>query len=165
MTSMTVRQIAEICFFTLLSKDKKAQSQVIEEFYAPNCVFEDPLVSVNSSKSLLAQFSILSSLFKGIKAQPQCVLLSTEGTRDVVVMDSLLTFELYFLGCIQMRVITKFEFLNDKIIKQEDVWSVLDLLSRVPLAGFLYGWVRRLNGAITALAMTQMDKLEGKIKS
>ena len=62
MTSMTVRQIAEICFFTLLSKDKKAQSQVIEEFYAPNCVFEDPLLSVNSSKSLLAQFSILSSI-------------------------------------------------------------------------------------------------------
>lgn len=161
---MTVRQIAEMCFFTLLSKDKEAQQQVVEEFYASDCKFEDPLVSVVGNKALLAQFSILSSIFSGIRAQPQCVLLSTEGTRDVVVIDSILTFEVYFLGSLQMRCITKYEFLDDKIVKQEDVWSVLDLLSRVPLAGWIYGGIRKVNGSVTALAVGQLNKLQKRIK-
>lgn len=164
---MTVKQISEMVYSSLLSKDQQAQQVAISEFFHADCTFNDPLVGTKSSQALLSQYKLLGLLFTTVKADPVCVLLSSENGKDVVVVDGLLVLGLPLLGnVIKMRVISKVEFVDEKIAKWEDVWSVLDLVSSVPLLGSLYGTIRTFNGWLAHTFVSQVvDRKFLKVKN
>ncbi|KAJ3301517.1 hypothetical protein HDV03_000693 [Kappamyces sp. JEL0829] len=143
----TLKHKAEKVYKTIYSKDAKRQAQIAEYFH-PQLEFLDPLVHVKSAREALAQYRFLT-WFPSVKADPACVLLSTEGTRDVVVIDGIVTLGLG-LGSLRLRIVSKFEFLDDKIIRHEDIWSTLDLLQRIPLFGWFYNQARLLNGWVSS---------------
>ena len=98
-----------------------------------------------------AQFRILT-MFKSLEHDIASVLLTTiptperTGLRDLVIIDSTLTFGLY-VGSFKIRSITRFEFDTDgKICNHEDIWSLRHFALYLPIFGKIYEFGRYFIG-------------------
>jgi hypothetical protein len=160
------QEIAMKVYDNLLSTNKQNQINAIKENYALDSEFIDPLVSTNSAEETLVQYLLLSYMSR-VKGTPKTVMQTIENGRDVVLIDGIQEFGVtsWKYLTISLRVITKFEFLNGKIVKHEDVWSFADLILGIPFVGVLYSLWRPIFATLAAKlhqAITGGPKLHHK---
>ena len=143
------KEIALKVYSDLLSTNTQRQINAISENYASHSKFTDPLVSTHNVQETLAQFLMLSYMSR-VKGTPKTVLQTIDTGRDVVVIDGIQEFGVTSWNylSVSLRVITKFEFLDGKIVNHEDIWSFADLLMGIPFFGLLYSFWRTLFAAV-----------------
>ncbi|KJE93849.1 hypothetical protein CAOG_04576 [Capsaspora owczarzaki ATCC 30864] len=122
--------------------------------YAPDAIFEDPLVMVCGRESIRSQFLSLRQMFAGARVLRYEVLLETPSKLMIqtdleyqilrfswtaITLKQFSTFELDYMGRIRRHV---------------DAWSVVELLKNIPPFRWTYDLSRALLGSLSSYALS-----------
>ncbi|KAL2918447.1 hypothetical protein HK105_201848 [Polyrhizophydium stewartii] len=166
----SLRDLAKEIHASLYCSNPDYQRAAIDAHYRHDAAFEDPLVSVTGTPSIIAQFLFLT-WFPAMQVEVSSVyetFTSLPGRTDlvdVIVVDSWVTFTLVpGLVKLPIRFISKFEFdEHQRVYRHEDIWSVRDVLANLPIGlGWVYGVFRKINGAVSSVAINAIAGLQSR---
>lgn len=140
---------------SIFNDDADRQNAAFVEFYHTDATFTDPLVSVTSRNNIKAQFNALT-LVTVKSAQTNVFTSDSHVMVDGIVNFAVLRGKL----SIDLRVLTKFHFKGGRIIHQEDIWSLRDLLVSIPILGSFYGVCTRYFGSLSSSLITASMRKE-----
>ncbi|KAJ3260439.1 hypothetical protein HK103_000581 [Boothiomyces macroporosus] len=109
------------------------QQKIISEHYIALASFTDPLVKVTGISDIKAQFRALT-YFKKITVKKHSITTSSLNDAEVVVIDATISYNIFWMFYLHVRTVTKFEFAASGLIRrQEDLWSIADMVGALPL--------------------------------
>ena len=132
MVASEQRQVAKTVHNALYSSDIAEQSRALSAHLDDNCIYTDPLLSLNAKHGVQSSFALVAKYL-----QPVPVIHSITADANVVTIDCTIQYKLFFVP-ISLRNLITFTFGAGKIVKIEEVWSLRDLYLHVPFFGPLY---------------------------
>jgi len=114
---------------------RNPELDVVDTHYEDEAVYEDGITYLKGKENIKKAFLASSKLFSEVH-----IKASTETTgkdtivivRDVDVRYRIVPFFFSY------RIITIITLVEDKVIRHEDVWSVQDSISNIPIFGYFY---------------------------
>ncbi|KAJ3319554.1 hypothetical protein HDV06_006202 [Boothiomyces sp. JEL0866] len=143
-------EIAEKVHSALFSTNLPHQQKIISDHYISLASFSDPLVKATGIADIKSQFRALT-YFKSIKIKKHSVATSSLNDAEVVIIDATISYNVFWIVHLHVRTVTKFEFAASGLIRrQEDLWSIADMVSAVPLVGYVYNQFRLFLGVTSS---------------
>ncbi|KAJ3315319.1 hypothetical protein HDV04_003712 [Boothiomyces sp. JEL0838] len=143
-------EIAEKVHAALFSTNLANQQKIISEHYIALASFTDPLVKVTGISDIKAQFRALT-YFKKIAVKKHSITTSSLNDAEVVVIDATISYNIFWMFYLHVRTVTKFEFAASGLIRrQEDLWSIADMVGALPLVGYVYNQFRLFLGVTSS---------------
>jgi len=156
------------------TRQSLGQPTDVDDVWAPDMTFNDPLFKVTGVENYRAQFAALHEIFPTIVFQvysvtwghgsgkltssddikPPASQIPNESTWDVCVIDARATYANRYFS-VPVRQTTHLRVTREanglgKVIAHEDTWSFADLIRGVPLIGRVYNFVQPRMGAWVA---------------
>jgi len=110
--------------------------QIIDKYYHQNAKYEDGTISVQGKEDIKRMFRGTSLMQFSVKVTKRDV---TEG-EDKLVIDMLVETQYRFIPLLRTvrRVVTIITIKGGLVAKHEDLWSFSQLISDLPVMGYLY---------------------------
>eukprot|EP00834_Sanchytrium_tribonematis_P004309 NODE_204_length_12954_cov_1.347880.p8 type:complete len:161 gc:universal NODE_204_length_12954_cov_1.347880:7044-7526(+) len=131
MVSTDQLQVATIVHNALYNTDNAELQHQAFQFISDDCQFVNPIVHLSGKKQIDSNFSLSSRFSPNTK-----VLSITSTNQNIVIIDCLVTWNFFFN--VKFRHLTKMNIKSSKVVFIEDVWSVQDMISGIPLIGAVY---------------------------
>jgi hypothetical protein len=151
-----MRNIKDVALQThtcLYSRDTTHQRNAIRSNYSTKAEFNDPLVSAKGWREIEAQFKTFT-YFSGISIANVKIYECNYADHDTVLIESRVTFVLFYLIKLPLYIVSKFEFdASSRVTRHTDIWSVMDILSGIWFVGWFYNGFRRMLGNIVSKIM------------
>eukprot|EP00611_Tribonema_gayanum_P029138 TRINITY_DN7702_c0_g1_i1.p1 TRINITY_DN7702_c0_g1~~TRINITY_DN7702_c0_g1_i1.p1 ORF type:complete len:164 (-),score=67.99 TRINITY_DN7702_c0_g1_i1:467-958(-) len=128
---------------------------VISDNYAPNCVFQDPLLKVKGISNVKAQFRLLKVMLKRIDDKfISSGVAAGEAEGTSIITHIMVLRPLLWPWDINIEVTThmRVDRATGLICEHTDHWSVASLLANVPLLNRLADVSRTLFGTVSSMA-------------
>ena len=132
MVAAEQRQVAKTVHNALYSSDLAEQSRALSAHLDDDCVYTDPLMSLNAKSGIQSSFALVARYLS-----PKPTVHSITADANVVTVDCTIIYSFFFLP-VPLRNIITFTFGGGKIVKIEEVWSLRDLYLHVPFLGPFY---------------------------
>eukprot|EP00835_Amoeboradix_gromovi_P006066 NODE_652_length_5520_cov_0.241284.p3 type:complete len:159 gc:universal NODE_652_length_5520_cov_0.241284:3938-4414(+) len=158
MVAAEQRQVAKTVHNALYSGDLAEQSRALSAHLDDDCVYTDPLFSLNQKHGIQSSFALVARYLG-----PTPTTHSITSDQNVVTIDCTIQYKFFFLP-VPLRNIITFTFGGGKIVKIEEVWSLRDLYMHVPFLGPLYkSYLLPFNGRVfTTLGQALIKKTKSE---
>ncbi|CAI5739567.1 unnamed protein product [Hyaloperonospora brassicae] len=154
MASRNAQELAEhVLSLYDVSSDRDA---TIAQYYLPDAVFTDPLVSVRGVANIQAQFRVLSTFVRSSKAT---LVRGSMAGASVLTIDSSMVYRLKpfpSLMQVALRVFSVLELQNGRIASHTDHYDFYSVLTNVPFVAFFYSHFRPAFGAASSAVIRRL---------
>ena len=138
--------------------------EIIQDLYAQDASFHDPLVDVTGRENIHAQFKIMSHLVSETKTQLVRGTLTLNP--ESISLQTTITIGMYpfprFMKC-KLVVFSVCDLNSEgKIIVQNDHWDLKSVLQNIPFFSMFYNAIRPVIGSVTCQIMKGCSKISSK---